>query len=119
MGIRVLVATLCQPARQTAGRPKGYPPVGPGQFCREYLPAPEDYYTSHFGDAMRRSGKGWQVRCLFHDDRTPSATVYPDGGFHCHACGVHCRDVLDFHMRMTGLGFKQAAQALGAWGASQ
>ncbi|MCG9000244.1 CHC2 zinc finger domain-containing protein [Laribacter hongkongensis] len=64
---------------------------------------------------MRWSGKGWQVRCPFHDDRHPSATAYRDGSFHCHACGAHCCDVLDFHRRISGLGFKQAAEALGAW----
>ncbi|WP_239058130.1 CHC2 zinc finger domain-containing protein [Crenobacter caeni] len=91
-----------------------------GAFCRDLLPEAGSYYRQHFGDAMRATSRGWLVRCPFHDDKTPSAICYrADGGFHCFGCGVHCRDVLDFHQRMTGLSFKAAAQALGAWRAGR
>lgn len=106
-GIRALVAAL----RSSLS----IRPVTASHFCRSLLPAAYGYYRMYFGDGMRVTGKGWLVRCPFHNDRHPSASIYRDGGFHCHACGVHCRDVLDFHQRVTGLSFKQAAQALGAW----
>ncbi|MCP9759179.1 hypothetical protein EGI20_07620 [Aquitalea sp. S1-19] len=119
--IRVLVAGLMLKRTVSHGhcQHRSARWTGGGEFCREQLPEAYGYYRQHFGDDMRSTSKGWLVCCPFHDDRHPSASIYRDGGFHCHACGVHCRDVLDFHQRVTGLGFKQAAQALGAWRAER
>jgi MinD superfamily P-loop ATPase len=40
--------------------------------------------------------KGTAIKCPFHDDRTPSASVYEKDGvwrFKCHGCGV-CEDII-------------------------
>lgn len=49
-----------------------------------------------------------------HDDKQPSATRYPDGGFRCHGCGAH-GDALDFYALREGLTIPQALNRLGAF----
>lgn len=40
-------------------------------------------------DALRGAGRS-KVRCPFHGDNTPSATVDEDNQwFHCFTCGIH------------------------------
>ena len=52
-------------------------------------------------------------RCPFHEDRTPSLSVYPEtGSFHCFGCGAS-GDVIDFVRRAEGLGFREAVIRLG------
>jgi DNA primase len=52
--------------------------------------------------------------CPFHDDPTPSFTIY-DGGqrFHCFGCEAS-GDVLDLVQRIAGVGLVEAARMLGA-----
>jgi DNA primase len=61
---------------------------------------------------LRRSGSEWVAQCPFHQDRTPSFTVY-DGGnrFKCFGCGA-AGDVLDFIQRAYGLTLIEAARQL-------
>jgi hypothetical protein len=40
------------------------------------------------------------VRCPFHPDHDPSATVFRDGGFNCHGCGFK-GGLLDFEMKFS------------------
>lgn len=48
-----------------------------------------------------------KVRCPFHADSTPSATVDEDAGwFHCFTCGIHA-DAIDLLQR-EGLSFADA-----------
>ena len=65
------------------------------------------------------TGFGWtRLRCPFHEDRTPSASVNHDpetGGFRCHSCGRH-GDGLKLLQQELGLSFSEAcdkARALG------
>lgn len=44
--------------------------------------------------AHRGTGR-YVVLCVFHDEKTPSLWLYPDGGFHCKGCSW-TGDVLDF-----------------------
>lgn len=48
--------------------------------------------------------------CPFHEDRTPSFTVYADS-FHCFGCGAH-GDVIDFLMRLHGVRLGEALDML-------
>ena len=41
------------------------------------------------GIPLTPSGSYYKTRCLFHDDSTPSMTIYPDNTFHCFGCGAH------------------------------
>lgn len=40
------------------------------------------------GTSCGRVGANQVCRCPFHEERTGSFTVYPDGGFNCFGCGV-------------------------------
>jgi len=59
-------------------------PVGSFDPLR-LVPAPV-YFERLTGLRVGRSGK---LRCLFHDDRTPSLHVYPEPGrgWYCFGCG--------------------------------
>jgi hypothetical protein len=75
---------------------------------------PSAYYEEHL-DRLLRRGDWASGCCPFHEDQRPSLSVnLKHGGFKCHACGTSCGDVLDFHQRLTGMGFIEAAKALGA-----
>lgn len=63
---------------------------------------------------LHRSGNEWKGCCPFHADRSPSFTIFADGErFHCFGCGTS-GDVLDYIMRLYGLGMVDAARRLGA-----
>lgn len=86
------------------------------RFRRDALPPASVYYSEQLG--LNLNGRsGWvPAICPFHDDSAPSLSVNLNhGAFVCHACGAKGGDVLDFHRQHHGLGFKSAAQALGAW----
>lgn len=84
-------------------------------FNREALPDPESYFAEQLGKLRGRGA--WRLAlCCFHDESNPSLSLNVEtGGFRCHACNAHGGDVLDFHRQRYGMGFKEAAQALGAW----
>lgn len=86
-----------------------------GQFDRGRLPSAPAYFRSV---GLKLIGRGaWRsALCPFHDDCSPSLRVRIEtGAFRCMACGAHGGDVLAFHQQRSGLTFKRAAQALGAW----
>ena len=86
------------------------------RFLRDRLPSPPTYFDS-IGLKLHGRGAWRSALCPFHDDRQPSLRVqYAQGAFRCMACGAHGSDVLAFHRLRTGLGFADAARALGAWG---
>lgn len=58
----------------------------------------------------KRSGQAIQFCCPFHEDRTPSFTVYSDH-FHCYGCGAH-GDLFAYVMRRHNLGFRDALDLL-------
>lgn len=42
------------------------------------------------GIHLRRAGANYMTNCLFHDDSTPSMTIYPaNNTFHCFGCSAH------------------------------
>lgn len=45
--------------------------------------------------------RGGMCLCPFHEERTPSAKIYPDN-LHCFGCGTHV-DVIGFTQKMFGL----------------
>ena len=62
---------------------------------------------------LRNAGSNQMGLCPFHDEKTPSFHVYPDGHYHCFGCGAH-GTTLGFLMEMDGLTFPQAVEALAA-----
>lgn len=47
------------------------------------------------------------IKCPFHDERTPSCVIYPDGHLYCFGCGTRCSDSIDFLVKM-GYTFQKA-----------
>lgn len=65
------------------------------------------------GLQLKKIGKYFKGRCLFHYEKTPSLIVNPEKQiFHCFGCGEH-GDVIDFVMKLHGLSFKDALKHLG------
>lgn len=84
-------------------------------FFRENLPSPSEYYESE-GIPLKGQGQWRDAVCPFHQDTKPSLRVRLEtGAFRCMVCGAHGGDVLAFHRQRHGLGFVEAARALGAW----
>ena len=63
---------------------------------------------------LQRAGREWKACCPFHQDRSPSFTIF-DGGqrFQCFGCGAQ-GDVLDFVQRSHGISLREAATLIGA-----
>jgi DNA primase len=62
--------------------------------------------------ALTSRGERKVARCPFHEDRNPSLVLYPESGtFFCFGCRAH-GDVITFLMRIEGLSFRQAVDAL-------
>lgn len=59
-----------------------------------------------------RAGKEYKACCPFHNDKSPSFTIF-DGGlrFYCFGCGVG-GDVFDYLARQHGVGLRDAADML-------
>ena len=61
---------------------------------------------------LRRRGKNLVGLCPFHNEKTPSFTVYPENGsFYCFGCGVG-GDVITFVRRMENFDYMEAVKQL-------
>lgn len=61
---------------------------------------------------IKDNGRRITVKCVFHDDHSPSLVIYPNGkGFHCFACGANGANSIDFCMKL-GYDFKRAVKEL-------
>lgn len=61
---------------------------------------------------LKRAGRSFKGLCPFHTERTPSFTVSPTSNvFHCFGCGAS-GDLYDFLMRIEGLDFPEAVEAV-------
>ena len=84
-------------------------------FARDRLPEPAGYYE---GEGLVLTGRGrWRTtRCAFHGGSDSMRVNVETGSFCCMAaCGARGGDVLAYHMAAHGVGFVEAARALGAW----
>lgn len=62
--------------------------------------------AERYGFKITKSGL---IRCIFHNDKTPSMKV--DSRYYCFGCGV-TGDVIDFTAQLFGLSLKEAALKL-------
>ncbi len=84
-------------------------------FLKDSLPQPKYYYAEQLS-RFKANGYRATALCPFHNDRNPSFAVNLEtGSFKCFSCGAKGGDVLAFHRARYYLGFKQAAEELGAW----
>lgn len=73
---------------------------------------PLAFVMEQYGVALQSDGQRLTGRCCFHQDNSPSMDVYSWGAgerWGCWACGAG-GDVLDFVMRMSGVGFREACE---------
>src|ERR1700704_4265459 len=64
--------------------------------------------------ALKKSGRNFQARCPFHQERTPSFSINRDMGvFKCFGCGVG-GDAFKFVMLTEGLNYPEAIRKLAA-----
>lgn len=83
-------------------------------FDRDRLPDPAAYFESE-GLAVQGRGKWRTTRCDFHDGSDSMRVNVESGAWVCMSCGVKGGDVLAYAMQRRGVGFVDAARALGAW----
>jgi len=63
------------------------------------------------GDLRHQYGKSMGL-CPFHDESTPSFTIFDDNHFHCFgACGAH-GDSIEFYMKLHNTSFIEAVKEL-------
>lgn len=60
---------------------------------------------------LKKAGANHTGLCPFHDEKTPSFHVYPDGHYHCFGCGAH-GTTIGFLMDVDALTFPEAVEAL-------
>lgn len=84
-------------------------------FERDRLPDPVSYFD---GEGLKLEGRGkWRTApCNFHGSSDSLRLNTASGAWVCMSgCGARGGDVLAYHMAAHGLGFVDAAKALGAW----
>jgi hypothetical protein len=65
------------------------------------------------GINLKKSGSGRLVGlCPFHQEKTPSFTIYPDDRYYCFGCGEY-GDAIDFIRKQRGLSYFEALDLLG------
>lgn len=69
----------------------------------------EDVISSYID--LKRAGRNTKGLCPFHNEKTPSFTVYPETkSFYCFGCGAS-GDVISFVMRIENLDYVEAVKA--------
>lgn len=68
-------------------------------------------YLQSTGRTCQRDGPNWKCLCMFHDEKTPSFTVYDDNHFHCYGCG-RTGSVIDVYMVDRGVDVREAMREL-------
>ena len=64
--------------------------------------------------SLKRAGSNLKGLCPFHNEKTPSFTVYPsDNSFYCFGCGVG-GDQISFTMKIEHLDYPDALKYLAA-----
>ncbi|XAP76932.1 DUF3987 domain-containing protein [Citromicrobium bathyomarinum] len=82
---------------------RGEAPAGPIDLDAIKREHPLSSVAQREGVKLKRVGKEWKACCPFHEDRTPSFTIFDsDKRFHCFGC-QKSGDVLDFVQEARGL----------------
>ncbi len=72
----------------------------------------EDVVSSYV--SLKRTGRSLKGLCPFHNEKTPSFTVYPETkSFYCFGCQAS-GDIISFTMRMENLDYVEAVKQLAA-----
>jgi hypothetical protein len=52
------------------------------------------------------------VMCPWHEDKSPSLKIYPDGGGKCFGCGLIIKDVVDLYAKCMGIDYNESQRVL-------
>ena len=85
-----------------------------GEFLRDRLPDPVGYFDSE-GVSLKGPGRWKSGACGFHGGSDSLRVNVQSGAWRCMNCGAKGGDVLAYAMHLHGLGFVEAARALGAY----
>ena len=86
----------------------------PQRFINELLDRADIVEVVDARVRLKKTGKNYQARCPFHDEKTPSFTVAPDKQFyHCFGCGAN-GTALTFIMEHDRVEFVEAVEILAA-----
>ncbi len=85
-----------------------------GEVKLDLLPDPQAYFEAQ---RLQLFGRGrWRTtRCTFHGGSDSMRVHLDRGAFVCMSCGAKGGDILAYHMAAVGVGFVEAAKALGAY----
>jgi DNA primase len=65
-------------------------------------------YAEYCGLELKKSNQNYVALCPFHQEKTPSFTIFPDNKFKCFGCGEY-GNVFGFAMKIHGgISFPQA-----------
>jgi DNA primase len=69
-------------------------------------------YIQLYVPSLKKKGRLHEGLCPFHQEKSPSFIVYPDGGYKCYGtCGEH-GDIIDFTMKIHHCDFGDALEEL-------
>jgi CHC2-type zinc finger protein len=90
------------------------------RFRKDLLPQPRTFYERELGEFRRQDSHGWakpKAGCPFHPSKSKQSfsVNLRTGGFYCFGCQAKGGDIVAYVMKRDGLGFIDAAKALGAW----
>lgn len=60
---------------------------------------------------VQDNGRRISMKCPFHQERTPSFTLYPENNFYCFGCNVSGRGAIDFCTKL-GYSFQDSLKEL-------
>lgn len=79
------------------------------ELLRMENPIPE--YLEKRGFQLKRAGAVFRMLCPFHEEKTPSFSIWVDH-FHCYGCSVH-GDVIELDQRLHRRSFEESCLSLG------
>jgi hypothetical protein len=62
-------------------------------------------------DPPKQKRNKYYILCPFHEEKTPSFVVFPDGGWKCFGCGAS-GDVVDFVAKMESISISEAVKKI-------
>ena len=80
-------------------------------FIKEHIALTD--VVQQYGIALKQVSSRYIGLCPFHNEKTPSFTVFADGGYKCFGCGSS-GDVIDFVALMEGLTPLEATKRIDA-----
>lgn len=88
------------------------PKVTPGRLTADDIQKAKQFPIDqlYFGNLRKVSGKLVGL-CPFHKEKTPSFTIFSDGGFYCFGCSAY-GDSITYLMETKNLSFPEAVRSL-------